>query len=48
MKADELTGDEKKGLQDEIKNAQESIKAMKIAKDSLKKFISTFETGAKQ
>lgn len=48
VKADELTGEEKDKLENEIKNAEESIQAMKIAKDSLKKFISSFETGAKQ
>lgn len=48
VKADELTGEEKDKLENEIKNAKESIQAMKIAKDSLKKFISSFETGAKQ
>lgn len=48
VKADELTGEEKKKLEDEIKNAAESIEAMKIAKNSMKKFMSSFEIGLTQ
>lgn len=45
VKAEKLTGQKKEKLEKEIKNAEESIQAMKIAKDSLKKFISSFEIG---
>lgn len=48
LQADELTGEEKKKLENEIKSSEESVKAMKIAKDSMKKFISSFEVGAAQ
>ncbi|MGO1748412.1 hypothetical protein, partial [Alkalibacterium gilvum] len=48
LKADELTGNEKKELEQKIKNAEESVKAMMIAKNSMKKFISSFKTGLEQ
>src|SRR5699024_1591207 len=48
VKADNLTGEEKEKLEKKIKNAEESIQAMKITKDSLKKFISSFEIGLTQ
>lgn len=46
VKADDLTGTERKEIEAEIKNIEESVQAMKIAKASLKKFISSFEAGA--
>ncbi|EXJ22517.1 hypothetical protein ADIAL_2103 [Alkalibacterium sp. AK22] len=45
MRVSELSGQEKKQLQRKIKNAEESVKAMKIAKNSMRKFISSFEVG---
>lgn len=47
-KADELNGKDKKTLLVEIKNAEESAKAMIIAKNNMKKFISSFEVGLDQ
>lgn len=46
LKADDLSDEEKNELEIEIKNAEESIKTMKIARDSLRKFISSFEIGS--
>ncbi|GEN50525.1 hypothetical protein [Alkalibacterium pelagium] len=43
LKADNLTGDEKQELQKRLKNAEDTAKAMSIAKDNLKKYITTFE-----
>lgn len=48
IQADELSGDKKKELEEEIKNTEESVKAMKIAKNNMKKFISSFELGTAQ
>lgn len=45
LKAETASGDEKKRLQKEIKNNEESIKAMKIAMKSMKRFISSYKTG---
>lgn len=45
MRVSDLSGEEKKQLQKKIKNADDSVKAMKIAKKSMKKFISSFEVG---
>lgn len=45
LKADVATGDEKKMLKREIKNAKDSVEAMKIARKNLIKFISSFEEG---
>lgn len=47
-KADDLDGIDKKKLLVEIKNAEESAKAMIIAKNNMKKFISSFEIGLDQ
>lgn len=44
-KADTASSDEKKALKKEIKETQETIDAMKIAKKSLAKFKSSFEEG---
>lgn len=44
VKAEKLIGEEK--VENDIKNGEESIKAMKIAKDNLKKFIISFEIGS--
>lgn len=46
--ADDLNGKDKKKLLVEIKNAEESAKAMIIAKNNMKKFISSFEVGLDQ
>ena len=46
--SDEATGDKKKQLQRKIKKAEESIEAMKVAKNNLRKFISSFEVGSNQ
>lgn len=48
LKADVAKGSEKKALQTEIKNATESVEAMKIARKSLLKFKSSFEIGLAQ
>lgn len=45
LKADVASGKEKKELNEKIKKAEESVKAMKIARKSLLKFISSFEEG---
>jgi hypothetical protein len=44
----EATGAEKKDLQTKIKNVEESLEAMKIAKDNMMKFNSAFEIGMSQ
>jgi hypothetical protein len=36
---------EKKELKQKIKNAEESVEAMKLARKNLRKFISSFEEG---
>lgn len=46
--SDEATGDKKKQLQRKIKKAEESIEAMKVAKNNLRKFMSSFEVGSNQ
>lgn len=48
LQADVANGKEKKTLQSEIKKAEESVEAMKIARKSMAKFISSFETGMAQ
>lgn len=48
LQADVANGKEKKALQSEIKKAEESVEAMKIARKSMAKFISSFETGMAQ
>ena len=45
LKADTADSKEKKLLKAEIKNAEESVNAMKIAMKSMKKFISSYEIG---
>lgn len=45
LKADTADSKEKKLLKTEIKNAEESVNAMKIAMKSMKKFISSFDIG---
>jgi len=45
LKADVSGGKEKKELKRQIKNAEESVEAMKIARKSLLKFKSSFEVG---
>lgn len=45
IQADVAGGEEKKELKSKIKNAQESVDAMKIARKSLLKFKSSFEQG---
>ena len=46
IKADTASDEEKKNLKAAIKNGEESVKTMKIAMKSLRKFISSYETGA--
>lgn len=48
LKADVADGKEKKELKRQIKNAEESIEAMKIARKNLLKFKSSFEDGLAQ
>jgi len=48
LQADVADGIEKKELKGKIKNAEESVKAMKIAMMSLRKFMSSFEVGLSQ
>lgn len=45
LKADVADKEEKKRLTKQIKNAEESVHAMKIAMKSMKKFNSSFEFG---
>lgn len=45
LKADTVDSKEKKLLKAEIKNAEESVNAMKIAMKNMKKFISSYEIG---
>ena len=45
MKADVLNGKEKKEIKRQMKNVEESVEAMKIAKKNLLKFKSSFEDG---
>ncbi len=45
LKADIADGKEKKELKRQIKNAEESVEAMKIARKNLLKFKSSFEDG---
>lgn len=48
LKADVASGEEKKKLQAEIKSAEDSVEAMKIARKSLLKFKSSFDLGLGQ
>ncbi|MHB1453365.1 MAG: hypothetical protein ACYCYM_05345 [Saccharofermentanales bacterium] len=45
LKADVLNGKEKKEIKRQMKNVEESVEAMKIAKKNLLKFKSSFEDG---
>lgn len=45
LKADVANGKEKKEIKNKVKKAEESVKAMKIARKSLRRFISSFEEG---
>ena len=45
LKADVADKEEKKALKAQIKNAEESVHAMKIARKSMVKFMSAFEAG---
>lgn len=45
LKEDVATKEEKKRLKAEIKNAEESVQAMKVARKSMFKYNSSFETG---
>lgn len=46
--AEEANSDEQKELKKNIKDAEESVKAMKIARQNLRRFISSFEEGMAQ
>ena len=48
LQADVASVQEKKELKSKIKNAEESVAAMKIARKNLRKFISSFEVGLSQ
>lgn len=48
LKADVATKDEKKKLKAQIKSAEESVEAMKIARKSMAKFVSSYEIGLNQ
>lgn len=48
LQADVANGKEKKKLQVKIKKAEESVEAMKIARKSMRKFMSSFEVGLAQ
>ena len=48
LQRDVASGKEKKELQGKIKKAEESVKAMKIARKNMNKFISSFEVGLEQ
>ena len=48
LKADVLNGKEKKEIKRQMKNVEESVEAMKIAKKNLLKFKSSFEDGLAQ
>lgn len=48
LKADVVDGKEKKELKRQIKNTEESVEAMKIARKNLLKFKSSFEDGLAQ
>lgn len=45
LKADEANKEEKKEIEKNIKEAEDSVKAMKIARNDMRKFISSFEAG---
>ena len=48
LQADVAVGNEKKELKVRIKNAEESVEAMKIARKNLRKFMSSYEEGLAQ
>ena len=45
VRVENLEGEERKRKQEEIKRARQSLDVMKIARKSLRRFISSFETG---
>lgn len=45
LQADDASASKKKNLEIQIKNAEDSAKALKIARLNLKKFASAFEIG---
>ena len=45
LKADVAKGEEKKALVEQVKQAKESVEAMKLARKSMLKFKSSFEIG---
>ena len=45
LKANVADNKQKKKLKAEIKSAEDTVKAMKIAMKSMNKFISSYETG---
>ena len=45
LKKDVANGNEKKALAEQIKRAEESVEAMKLARKSMLKFNSSFEVG---
>lgn len=48
VQADEANEEEKKKLKAQIKNAEETVKAMNLAKKSLRRYISSFAEGLEQ
>ena len=48
LKADVADKTEKKKLKAQIKSAEDSVEAMKIARKSMSKFVSSYEIGLKQ
>lgn len=48
LQADVADSKKKRELRSKIKKAEESVEAMKIARKSLSRFISSFETGMNQ
>ena len=48
LKADGMSGKEKKQLKEEIKHCEESVEAMKVARKNLARFISSFGEGMKE
>lgn len=48
LQADVASGKEKKALKAKIKKAEEAVTAMKVARKSLNKFMSSFEVGSTQ
>lgn len=48
LKADGMSGKEKKQLKEEIKHCEESVEAMKVARKNMSRFISSFGEGMKE